>query len=110
MKTISTMKPPPFKVIILSGSDAEIVFAENIRRPNVLYEYDMYILSVPYRAGLENDVKNNYDAWLKKAKARGAEPVYTAFQQLQQDLTDLQLTDIKTQQDLTELELTLLEG
>ena len=110
MKTISTMKPQPFKVIILSGSDAEIVFAENIRRPNVLYEYDMYILSVPYRTGLENDVKNNYDAWLKKAKARGADPAYTAFEQLQQDLTDLQLTDIKTQQDLTELELTLLEG
>lgn len=33
-----------------------------------MYEYDSYTLEVKNRADLENDISNNYDSWLAKAK------------------------------------------
>ncbi len=71
--------------IVTSGSTAQIIFAENIEevmkpvnsvhRKNAVtdetrtvFVYDRYTLTVPYRKGLSEDVLNNTDKWLEKAK------------------------------------------
>ena len=50
-------------------------FAENITEkqteeeaPQTYYEYDSYMLTVKNHSNLENDISNNYDDWLEKAK------------------------------------------
>lgn len=110
VKTISAIKPPGFKIINTNGRDAEIFFAENIAPRDMLYEYDLYVINAPYRDSLYDDIAANYSDWLARAKERNGVKEYTAFQLVQQDITDLQLLDIKTQQLLTELELQILEG
>ena len=73
-KTLSGAKPPLFNISV-SGDKAVIRFAENITEkqteeeaPQTYYEYDSYMLTVKNHSNLENDISNNYDDWLEKAK------------------------------------------
>lgn len=85
MRTKSYCRPEAVE-IVTSDDVAQIVFAENIQavtkpvqsahrrnttaagETKTVIEYDRYVLTVPYRDGLSEDVLNNTAEWLEKAK------------------------------------------
>ena len=76
-KTESFTRPPLFDVNV-SDNIAIIRFAVNVtekvisdeeeQAEQIVYEYDLYAMTVKNRADLEKDISNNYDDWLEKAK------------------------------------------
>lgn len=79
MKVKSGILPPSYDVSISDGN-AIIRLSENIEtketpqtdvsdgETTTCYEYDSYTIVVPNRAGLIDDIDNNFDEWLEKAK------------------------------------------
>lgn len=79
MKVKSGILPSPYDVSISDGN-AIIRLCENIEAKetpqsdisdgeiSTCYEYDSYTIVVPNRAGLIDDLDNNLNEWLEKAK------------------------------------------
>lgn len=70
MKTESTVKPSE-TAVEQCGDIADVILCENIteeeRDETVLYTYDEYRVSVPFRPSLLAAVEGNRAEWLKKA-------------------------------------------
>lgn len=76
MKAESGIKPKLFNVDKV-GENAVISLFDNVREVEtqedevgIIYEYDYYSVEVPYRDGLELDVKCNYEKWLNLAVSK----------------------------------------
>lgn len=72
MKAESTIRPiVPFE-IELNGDMCLVRFFENVveveNEESTKFEYDEYLLELKYRLGIETDIENNLDAWMKCAK------------------------------------------
>lgn len=120
MQTESTVKPPSalkFLIEETGGGRCNIHFYENIREGvnpegDALYTYDWYVLEdVPYHPNLKANIKAEKSRWLAIAKEQeDAEPEYTEFQLLQQEITERMLENIEQGQQITELELLIRTG
>lgn len=70
----SNSRPEAFSVERNADGSADIVFAENINEfmqdDEVMYRWEEYRLTVPYRDNLYENVQNNEPAWLEKAKQK----------------------------------------
>lgn len=70
----SNSRPEAFSLERNADGTADIVFAENIteftRDDAVMYRWEEYRLTVPYRDNLYENVQNNEAAWLEKAKQK----------------------------------------
>lgn len=85
MNTKSYVEPSALTIAI-AGNKATIVLCENIKQEQVsakqnkklqkkdddttenIYIFDRYEITVPNRDGLQEDVENNFDKWIEKAK------------------------------------------
>ena len=94
--TGSVMPASSFRVERKGESLAEIRFYSNIEEiaenDSTSWKYDEYIITRPYRDGLENDIENNYDAWLRQAKAEDEYRTPVDEYQLRADVDYLQIT------------------
>ena len=74
MRAESDRIPPAMFEInknIDSKGNCEILFFDNViekQDEEPKYEHELYRLVLPYRVGLENDIENNYQAYLAAAK------------------------------------------
>ena len=94
--TGSVMPASSFRVERKGESLAEIRFYSNIEEieegDSTSWKYDEYIITRPYRDGLENDIENNYDAWLRQAKAEDEYRTPIDEYQLRADVDYLEIT------------------
>lgn len=64
------------------GDVANISLFDNInevkKEEGNIFEYDYYLLKVPYRDDLNTDVTNNFKAWLEIAKKNEVESIIEA--------------------------------
>lgn len=72
MKAESTIRPiAPFEIEI-NGDMCLVRFFENVfeveSEESTKFEYDEYLLELKYRLGIETDIENNLDVWMKCAK------------------------------------------
>lgn len=75
MKVRSNREPQPL-VYVRNNNDLVLTFAENVSRITrtideeefTEYEYDRYVLVVPYRSHIIGDIENNTAFWLNKAR------------------------------------------
>lgn len=72
MKAESTIRPiAPFEIEI-NGDMCLVRFFENVveveNEESTKFEYDEYLLELKYRLGIETDIENNLDVWMKCAK------------------------------------------
>lgn len=80
------------------GDTAEIRFHENAEEivsaegNGSYWQYDEYILTRPWRPGLESDIEANYTAWLEQAKAEEEARTPVDEWQLRADVDFLQIT------------------
>ncbi len=72
MKTESNIKPQAISVEVCASGTAQVIFCENMqeveREGEVIYTYDEYRASVPYRENLLDAVKLRPAEWLNTAK------------------------------------------
>jgi len=75
----NTMPNGAFK-IEKRGALADISFFENvsaIKEEDILtYEYDHYLLVVPFREGLEGLISSDYERWIESARSEEVEKPY----------------------------------
>lgn len=72
MKAESTIRPvAPFETE-MNGDTCFVRFFENVietqEEENTKFEYDEYVLELKYRIGIELDIENNLDVWIKCAR------------------------------------------
>ena len=76
MKAESNIIPQHPFVVERRGTLADITFFENVtegkREGQLIWGYDSYALTVPYRPGLDTLVAENLKVWMDAAKATEA--------------------------------------
>lgn len=101
MRVESGKQPKAFEIFTSPDGNSTVYFAENVQEklktkaikttknrrksgaaevesaetdePITVYEYDSYVLTVPFRATLESDIEKDYAAWLERAKSENYE-------------------------------------
>lgn len=71
MKAYSDNKPTKVHVDII-GNTAHVSLSTNIKQVEIeggiQYEYDYHLVKVPYRENLKQDVLDNFELWVARAK------------------------------------------
>lgn len=80
MEVEYSKRPEGYEVIHTSSSLCEVLLRENMRDVQkivdfglrtetlVLYRANEYRMLMPYRKGLEDDIRDNFDAWIEAAR------------------------------------------
>lgn len=101
MKAQNTIRPASnFEIENLDKNKCDIVFYTNIvekeqKITNMeendiikIYEYDIYRINIDYRDGIKEEVENNYQEWLKKAKQSEYSELATEVREKRDKLLD----------------------
>lgn len=72
MKSESNKRPATAEIEMLTNGMADVILRENVTEQNnngeILYTYDEYRLTVPYRKNLSKNVNNRLNEWMTSAK------------------------------------------
>ena len=72
MKSESNKRPATAEIETLTNGMADVILRENVTEQNnngeILYTYDEYRLTVPYRKNLSKNVNNRLNEWMTSAK------------------------------------------
>lgn len=72
MKSESNKRPATAEIETLTNGMADVILRENVTEQNnngeILYTYDEYRLTVPYRKNLSKNVNNRLHEWMTSAK------------------------------------------
>lgn len=101
MKAQNTIRPAnSFEIENLDKNKCDIVFYTNIiekeqESTNMeenatikIYEYDTYRINIDYRDGIKEEIKNNYQEWLKNAKQSEYSELATKIREKRDKLLD----------------------
>ena len=130
MRAESTIKPKKFEIEEKANNEyVTIKFFTDIESKELvdeegnketLYEYDEFTLKhIKNREGLRNQIESNYKEWLNIAVGESNKPepetekeklirVEKERKEVDQSVTDAELTGIRNEQDITDMDLRLL--
>ncbi len=72
MKIQSDVYPQPFLISPCGQDSCYVLFTDQVIPceidGQIFYQYESFVLTEPYRDTLEQEISNQYDLWLQKAK------------------------------------------